>query len=331
MKKHKVTVLTDPMPWGRELLPEGVRRIARLVRDVIRPNRKYFNHPQYRGHFAVTRSLVEGLWKINANFNFNPYHPSQVADTVIVLAGVKTLRQAIRLKKQGRIKKLFAGPNIVAFSSDYDFIAGSLEIDCYILNSDWVFDLYIEDCPSLRDRCFIWPAGVDTSYWQPDPATKRDRILIFDKRDIEDDPDRVNPYVVYLRGQGWQVDVLVRCGLQGYTQERYRYLLQRSSLMVGFTVGSESQGIAWVEACSTDVPILILKNTSNTIRGRRYTCSTAPYLCSQNGLFFDDLEDFKTQFSYWETNREQFTPRMWTLENMSDEVSADMLYQRLLT
>ena len=98
--------------------------------------------------------------------------------------------------------------------------------------------------------------------------------------------------------------------------------------MLGF-VTAESQGIAWAEAWSTDVPTLILKNTSNVHQGRRYKCSTAPYLQSQNGLFFDDLEDFKIQFKYWETHREQFSPRAWTLENMSDEVCATMLYKKV--
>ena len=331
MARAKVAILTDPMPWGRDLLYEGARRIARSVRDIILPTRKYLNHHKYRGHFAVTRSLVEGLQNINASFNYNPRYPWQLADTVIVLSGVRTLRQAIRLKQHCKIKKLLAGPNIVVFSSDYDSLLAASEVDAVITPCEWVTDLYIEDNSTLKDRIFSWPAGVDTNYWQPDPVTKRDRILIFDKRNLEDDPDRVNPYVKYLLGQGWQVDVLVRCGEQGYTHEQYRYLLQRSSLMLGFTVGSESQGIAWVEAWSTDVPTLILKNISNSYQHRSFHCSTAPYLCPQNGLFFNDLEDFKIQFRYWESHREEFTPRAWTLKNMSDEVCADMLYQRLLT
>ena len=181
MTRPKITVLTDPMPWGRELLNEGVR-IARAVRDAIRQNRAYYNHPIYRGHFAVTRSLVEGLQKINASFNYNPRLPWQLADTVIVLAGVRTLRQAIRLKQEGKIKKLFAGPNIVVFSSDYESQLAAPEVDIAITPCDWVVDLYLEDNPTLKDRIFAWPAGVDTSYWQPDPAGKHYGILIFEKQ-----------------------------------------------------------------------------------------------------------------------------------------------------
>ena len=98
--------------------------------------------------------------------------------------------------------------------------------------------------------------------------------------------------------------------------------------MLGFAT-SESQGLAWAEAWAADVPTLIWRNTSNVSNGRRYNCSTAPYLCAKNGLFFDDLEHFKVQFRYWESNRAQFKPRAWTLGNMSDEVCAKLLYDEV--
>ena len=319
-----MTILTDPIPWGRELLHESARRIARIARDHIRTRRHYSNHPKYRGHFAVTRSLIEGLNKIGANYNYSPLHPSRMADTVIVLAGVRTLRQAIRLKQSGLIKKLFAGPNIVVFSSDDDSVLTAPEIDWVITPSDWVTKVYVQDNPVLIEKCLVWPAGVDTNFWQPDIVTKRDRILIFDKLSSSlEDP--IHAYFDYLGGLGWQVDI-IKYG--SFTQSQYLQLLRRSCLMLGFCRG-ESQGIAWAEAWSTGVATLIRKNTTNVYQGRRYDSSTAPYLCSQNGLFFDNLQDFKIQFDYWESHREQFKPREWVLTNMSDEVCTSMLYRKV--
>lgn len=329
MSRPKVTVLTNPLPWGRDWLGEGMRRAGRTLRDTAHPNRKYCNHPLYRGHFAVTRSLVEGLRKIGASFNYNPIYPWLVADTVIVLAGVRTLRQAIRYKQLGQIKKLFAGPNIVTFASDYGCLLAADEIDYVITPSDFVLNLYLEDIPALQGRIFAWPAGVDTDYWRPAPTVVRDCILIFDKRRAEDDPQRLQPYINYLQARGWQVEVLVRSDEHGYTPDEFRDLLQRTRVMLGFTVGSESQGLAWAEAWSTDVPTLILKNTSNVCRGRQFACSTAPYLHPKNGLFFTDFENFVQQFSYWLNYCSGFTPRIWVSENMSDEVCAAQLYHRV--
>lgn len=135
----------------------------------------------------------------------------------------------------------------------------------------------------------------------------------------------VAPYADYLRGLGWNVQV-IKYGT--FTHIQYLQMLQNSCLMLGFVV-CESQGIAWAEAWSCDVPTLILKKSSNVYQGRLYKNSTAPYLCPQNGLFFDDLEDFKTQFNYWQTHRDQFIPRAWTLANMSDEVCASLLYKKI--
>jgi hypothetical protein len=325
MGKYKITVLTDPMPWGSDFFYEGFRRVARYLRDFINFDRAYYNHPKYRGHFAVTRSVIEGFIKIKANFNYNPLHPSKLADTIVVLAGVRTLRQAIKLKKKGVIKKLFAGPNIVSFSYDHNYLAGSPEIDKYILNCDWTLDLYVEDCPSLKNRCLIWPAGVDTGYWKPDERIKSDSILIFEKQN-KGPVGPILPYADYLRSLGWKVNIL-KYG--SFSHKEYRSLLQKSVLMIGFVI-DESQGIAWAEAWSTNVPTLIWRNNKNSFLGRTYKTSTAPYLCKANGLFFDNFIDFKKKFDFWEKNRKSFAPRKWVIKNMSDEVCSSKLLKMLI-
>lgn len=323
MAKPLLTVLTDPMPIGQAFLSQYFKRIARRVKYFFQ-RRSYSSHPLFRGHFAVTRSLVMGLQKIGANFNYGPLTVRQLADTVVVLAGVDTLRQAIQLKRNGYIRRLYAGPNIVVFSSDHDSILASPEIDAVITPSQYVDALYIEDNACLREKIFAWPAGVDTEYWKPTSQLDRDRILIFEKQN-KGPVGPVEPYADYLRGIGWQVEI-IRYG--SFRHPAYRESLQRACLMLGF-VTDESQGIAWAEAWSCDVPTLIWRNTSNVYGGRHYKCSTAPYLCSENGLFFDDLAHFKEQFGYWATHRQQFQPRQWTLATMSDEVCARHLYDKV--
>lgn len=324
-----VTILTDPIFWGTNVTEEAARCAARFVRKFFQVAPDFLNDTKYRGHFAVTRSLVDGCKDIGVSFNYNPKFYWELADTVIVLAGVRTLRQAIELKRHGRIKKIYAGPNIVVFSSDHNSIIASNYIDAVIAPSDWVVDMYLEDNPKLNGKIFSWPAGVNTEYWKFYQKCNRERILIFDKQEKPDGHSRIKSYKHYLESLGWKVDILSRNNSQGYTPMQYLEMLQACCLMVGFTVGSESQGLAWAEAWSVDVPTLILRNTSNVYRNRRYSCSTAPYLTDMNGLFFDDLEDFKNKFHYWESNRSQFMPRAWVIENMSDKVCARQLYKKV--
>jgi len=86
----QLTVLTDPVVDVRRSLPIAARAAARRVRNAFRPPPAYFSK-KYRGHFAVTRSLVEGLEKIGAPANYNPRFAGSVAPTVIVLSGLNTL------------------------------------------------------------------------------------------------------------------------------------------------------------------------------------------------------------------------------------------------
>jgi hypothetical protein len=55
----------------------------------------------------------------------------------------------------------------------------------------------------------------------------------------------------------------------------------------------------------------------------------APYLNRLTGLFFDYVVEFIEKFALWERTRSAFAPREWTLANMSDEVSARLLYERM--
>jgi hypothetical protein len=325
MFKPKLTILTDPMTVGQDIFSESARRLARRMKYALL-ERNFTSDPRFRGHFAVTRSLVEGLEKIGVDFNYNPTSLPQLADTVIVLAGVRTLRQAIRLKQQGKIRKLFAGPNIVHFSSDFGSILTSPEIDSVITPCDWVIESYVTDNPTLQGRIFSWPAGVDTTFWIPGPTLSSERILIFEKQS-KGPVGPVAPYAEYLRGLGWTVDIL---HYGSFRHNQYLDQLQQSSLMLGF-VTEESQGIAWAEAWAADVPTLIWRNTQQLVHGRLLRVSTAPYLCEQNGLFFDDLEQFKKQFAHWQVHRAQFAPRGWVLENMSDEVCARHLYDKVMS
>ncbi|WP_443643423.1 hypothetical protein ABXT66_10310 [Candidatus Levibacter sp. Uisw_134_01] len=325
MNNQEISVLTNPLPIGRYFVSEITRSFYRSTKHKL-IKRNFFNHPYFRGHFAVTRSLVEGFAKIGVNSNYNPTQLSELAKIVIVLAGVRTLRQAIKLKQSGKIQKLFAGPNIVNFSTDYNSIIASPEIDAVIVPCNWVLEHYVQDNPLLKERIFSWPTGVDTFFWSPDPSMMSDEILIFEKQGVGP-IDSIVPYATYLQRLGWKINIL-RYG--EFDHQDYCELLKKSCLMLGF-VHVESQGIAWAEAWSANVPTLLWRNNQYLLNSRILNVSTAPYLCDQNGLFFNDFEHFKKQFFYWQNHRDQFRPREWTLGNMSDESCARQIYKKVIS
>ena len=316
---HHLTIVTDPIPFGRNFLIEYSKKFLRSLRN-------YFlgvplgQDPYYRGHHAVTRSLIQGLDKINCKYVYNPQRFKKETDVLLVLSGVKTLEQAIELKKRGLIKKLIAGPNIIIFSSDHNNLIANSWIDIIITPAEIINDLYILDNPSLKGRISSWPAGVNTNYWIPDDNKRKKQILIYEKQ-VKGPVGPISPYVHYLQNSGYDVRV-IQYG--SYSLAEYLSELQKSILMIGF-VTDESQGIAWAEAWSSDVPTFIWNNHTNVYRGRSYLCSTAPYLTDENGIFFDDFSDFQIKFNQWEKGHFKFQPRKWCLENMSDEVCAQKL------
>lgn len=321
---QKISILVDPILDGKYLLTEGAHRIARTALKLVKPNYRKWETSKYRGHFAVTRSLVEGLTTAGLPFNYAPNFAWELADTVVVLSGPRPLRQAIELKRRGRIKRLFAGPTIVSLASDYDGLVKAPEIDGIIVAGDWVVDLFAQDFPEVRQKALVWPAGVDTSHWSPIDKAPGRRVLVYHKPSKGPLPP-IQPYIDWLRSTGYEVTVI---DYGHYTPAAYRDLLQQTDLMVGFS-RHETQGLAWAEAWSSDVPTLLWWTDDGRQNGRHHRSSPAPYLTADNGAFFVDLDGFKDQIEAWEANRSRFQPRQWTIANMSDEVCAKMLINRI--
>ena len=318
IENSSLTILTDPMPIKGLFFPYYILKFLKFLKFLKYSiyMRKYFQHKRYRGHFAVTRSLIEGLEKLNKAYTYNPTKLSQLSDTVLVLSGVKTLLQAIKLKQQGYIKILFAGPNIVEFASDSNHLIFSDYIDCVVTPSEFITDLYLEDVIDLGEKpCVLaWPAGVNESFWVSIGGMERKLVLVYCKYG-----NNYNEYLEYILNSGYQYKVIT---YGNYDQYEYKELLKYSCVCVCLTETSESQGIAWAEAWSMDVPTLVKSKKINTIKGRKFKCSSAPYLNKENGLFFDDYKDFTSQFDYIMKYKGKFNPRSWVIENMTDKVSA---------
>ena len=317
----KLTLLTDPVPVGSYFWTEGVKRMVRMIRDRNKPREE----SKYRGHPAVTRSLVEGLQKIGIPYVYNPKSLSDVTEIMVVLSSLTALKQAIDLKKQGKIRKLIAGTNIT-FNIKKKSVFSADEIDLFLYNSKYTCDFYLDLLPSLRGRSEIWSAGVDVDYWLPackDSSCKK--VLLFEKLITGATPD-IGEYKRILIERGYEVVLIKRTKNSFYALKEYKKILRECTFMVGFS-GTESQGIAWAEAWAMDVPTFIWYNSTSIFKGKTYHSSTAPYLTEQNGCFFKDIDDFKTVLDRWGNGGFNFRPRKWVLENMSDEVCVRKLLE----
>jgi len=316
----EISVVTDPVLTGREVILERTRAGLRNIRNRIISRPSYLVSP-YRGHASVTRSLVEGAAKAGLCVRYNPRSLEGVSDVVVVLSGIPALKQMIRLKRKGFIKHLIAGPNLVVYPTDNGGIIASPEIDLCITPSEGICSLYVQKNHRLAGRCVPWAAGVDEEYWSPSAGDRRDRILIYAKRNKGPIID-IEVFKRYLLAKGYKV-VVIEYGK--YSASEFRNELRRAKLMVGFS-RHESQGIAWAEAWSVNVPTILWESRFARYRGERMYGEVAPYLTEDTGVHFRDLSDFSIKIEKWEAGQ-GFRPREWVLENMTDVVCARRLFE----
>lgn len=309
-----LTLLTEPIPSRLSNFKYQIIKLMHLFSDT--------KIVKYGGHPSVTGSLIRGLSKLKINYNYNPKSVKELARTTIVLCGVSTLRQAIELKKLGKIRKIIAGPNIIVRSTDADRIIGNKYIDMCIVPSEWVKTAYIEELPILKNKIHVWAAGVDTDYWKPSKSKKMNKkVLIYLKNDEVNFLERI---IEIIKNYGYRFEI-IRYGK--YSHQEYKKILNLVDLSI-FVTKSESQGIALLESWSMNVPTLVWNVTNATINGRKYTnVSSCPYLSKDTGKIWKDVNDLRIQISSFGALSKKFKPRDWVIQNMSDQISSQKMIE----
>jgi len=321
VSRPSLTVLTLP------IVPAPRRAYLALrgaVRSVVKPGVPVPGPSRYPGHYALVRSVVEGLQAIHANFNFNPRQFSELARVVYAPAN-EALRQAIELKRRGTVNYVVAGPVNALFADESGGILLTPEIDLVIVPSEWTIDFY-RGFPDLIEKCRVWPCGVDADVWKPAGRTKDQTAVVYWKSGDKDFCEAVEGIV---RRCGLEpIRIESRHGEHGiFKPADYREALDRSVVGV-FLSTFETQGIALAEAWSMDVPAVVWDPQGEAQwRGRAFTArSSAPFLTPETGVTFRTLDDLEPALRRALNRRGAFHPREWVLQNMTDAVCAAKLY-----
>lgn len=317
-----LSILTDPIPSTTEYYLEKIKNFIRpLLRKI--DGKQPLKKNKYGGHPAVTRSLIEGLQKAGIPFVYNPGRLKDCTGRVLVLSGVRTLRQALELKAAGKIRVLAAGPNLVVLPSDAPELVGSPLIDKFILNSNWIKDVYCVEMPRLANYSIIWPAGIDEIFWKPETGVvKRNKILFYLK--MENTALYENCKLIAQKN-GLELSELI---YGNYNIDEYKKLLGECRYLVHFGE-HESQGISMLEAWAMDVPSLVWNPVTYTLNGITPSNAAAPYLGNKTGAFFKNGAEFENCLKQLAANDISFTPRQWVLENMTDTILAKALVNQL--
>ncbi|MDB5259216.1 MAG: hypothetical protein JWO73_424 [Candidatus Taylorbacteria bacterium] len=313
----KITILTRRASV-KDFFAKGVRNALRFVRKFLKTGIIDFDMFIYYGHTAVTKSLIEGLREMGAEFDFNPLSAASIGGTVLVLSDVGALKQAIDLKKNGKIATLLAGPNLVELPTERDSILSSPEIDTVIVPSKMTADIYEKLNPALIGRIAVWYAGVDTDYWSPANPPKEKEILVYWKNAPKAFCLEAE---LILKKEGYKIN---RVTYGHYSKAEFRKLLRQSACAVFLSI-TETQGIALAEAWAANTPTVVWDPEIEHYYIRGVKTTSAPYLSKECGVRWKELSELKRLFSGKAFDPKAYSPREWVLENMSNRISAEML------
>ena len=316
-----LTVLTTPIPGERQRLTREVRR---RVRRWVKPGAPLPSASPYPGHFALVRSVVEGLRTIGADFNFNPGRLNGLARVVYAPAN-EALLQAAEWRRLGRIDYLVAGPVNALFADECDAILQNPAIDRLIVAHRWVLEFF-RDAPGLRAKSAACPCGVDADVWKPSGRAERKRAaLVYWKSGDETFCEQVERVVRMCGLEPRRI-----CSRPGehamFSPVDYRRVLDESAIGV-FLSAFETQGLALAEAWSMDVPTVVWDPQGMAHwRGRSFTShSSAPYLTPATGRPWRTLDELEPALRGVLADRSSFQPRAWVLANMTDAICSAAL------
>jgi hypothetical protein len=292
----------------------GDRFIRPIVRRVLR------GKPRPGGIEKVFINLCLGLDRLGVAYEVNlPFDQLRLDDRVGVLG-----RGRRSLEGYDRPNPIVAGIGLMTHPSEWPDLCDAFPVAAYLQHCDWANAIYQ---PYFGECCRVWPVGIDTQAWCPDPGVAKDvDFLLYDKIRWEREtmvPRLLAPVRAALRDRGLKF-IELRYG--SYDEQGYRAALRRASAMI-FLCEHETQGLACGECLASDVPVLAWdpgwwRDPDRFAWGQPDIPATSvPYFDTRCGLRFHDIAEFPERLgAFLDLARGgAFAPRQYILENLTLE------------
>jgi hypothetical protein len=305
---------------------KGDRYIRPAIRRVLRGNRHNLSGMQ-----RVVKNFLIGLDRKGVSYNYNRFS---------FLIGKSRKIISFGLGING-VKGLNKGSPIIAaigfpYPGDLPDLCEKYNVKKFLQHSQWVLD-FVRSAGCYDEQIFdLWPAGIDTEEWRPvtNSTKKNIDVLIYNKVcwDMEDrNKDLLQPIRELIASKNLSVSEII---YGHYSTDEYRSKLARARTMI-FISAHESQGLAYQECLSCDVPVMAW-NPGYWLDPVRFSyhkpvvpATSVPFFDSRCGVTFEDYEEFKKKFDlfYEDAMLGKFNPREYVLENISIEKSTDRMLE----
>jgi glycosyltransferase involved in cell wall biosynthesis len=304
--------------------PDGDRWLPldRYPRRLVR--RLWRGPPQPGGHRRMFLNLCAGLDRLGIGYRVNDYahaarHPGELA----CIIGQSHVLDGADWKNP-----ILFGAAVFSHPSHDPHLFERRPVKKILLPGAWMKAMWR---PIWDDPVAVWPVGIDTDRWQgSDAASKRVDVLLYDKVRWEHEryeTTLIEPIRRKLRQAGRSFRE-IRYGF--YREDEYRLALAACRTMI-FLCEHETQGIAYLQALSCNVPILAWDRGGywqdpayfpDKVRFEPVT--SVPYWDGRCGRTFGSIEQFGDAWDqFWDAfGAGCFRPRDYVLENLTLEKGA---------
>jgi hypothetical protein len=276
-------------------------------------------------------NLCLGLDELGVEYRLNsPFKKIQFGDYVGVLGRGKKCLQGY--KQQNRIT---AGIGLMTHPSEWPTLCEDYPVSKYLQHSNWANDVYK---PYFGDRCKVWPVGINTTEWSPQcqRGMQKTDFLIYDKIrwNRENYIKTLKKPIIHILSKKNLSFKEIQYGK--YTPMEFKKMLYSCKAMI-FLSEHESQGIAYQECLSCDLPILAWDqgwclDPNRFIWGQEHIpASSVPYFDKRCGEKFKCIKDFQENLEIflYNLNTKIYQPRCFILENLTLEKCAKNFIKQL--
>ncbi len=323
MKSGKPLVLLFYDGYERKATPGLIGSIKSDSRRFLRYAKRSLCKQQVRtGFYTAFLALVNSLKSVGCNVRINDFAAaSKRPHYPIGIAGYPSIIEKVTLPNP-----IIFGPGDFGTPPASVAVAHDKRFKLLIQPSDWFSGMYTPFC---GDKMLTWFAGIDIKNW-PDYSNEHKDLdyLIYDKirwhRD-ERVPNILNRITKHLEKSGRSY-LTLRYGHHHHSE--FKDTLKRARAMI-FVCEHETQGLAYQEALSTNVPVLawdegeMMDPILKPYMTDALAISSVPYFSEKCGMKFKIAEFEKTSDSFWQ-NLSGFSPRDYVKNHLSLELSAKM-------
>ena len=285
----------------------------------------------HTGFYAAFLGLKRSLEAVGCDVRVNDFARARAKpDYPVGIAGYPSVIDKVRLPNP-----TIFGPGDFGTLEDSRALAEDRRFRYLIQPSQWFRDYYAPYAG--EEKMVVWFAGIDTKAW-PDWSRepKTIDVLVYDKirwRREARVADTLDPLLAHLRAGGRSY-AIVRYGHHHHSEFMAKLKRARS---LAFICEHETQGLAYQEAMSANVPIFAwdqgeLVDPSIPPPPSGVTVSSVPYFDARCGVKFKREALVSGFDEFWE-RLATFRPRDYVLDTLSLQRSGALyleLYRKAL-